>query len=257
MKKVITIFGIIIFASIIFTSCGGGDGTKESLLKSNELKGGLNDYFDIVDGNYKLEIRTFNGGENSEAVLKVQVKRNEKPFEFDAVELAGYTNSSNTYIELQCELLDGSKVPVESVETDDLKSLAALKTNETGWAEFSFSAGDAKKFDKVQSFNLLSTIKLLSETDRAQSSTTTSEQDDSTDSVDCDQFITDYEEFVTDYIKVLKKYKANPSDTSILTEYTELAQKASEMQSQASDCTDPKYATKLMELASKIAKAGM
>ena len=252
-----TIFGAILFASTILTSCGGGDGTKESQLKSNEFKGGLSDYFEIVDGTYKLEIRTYNSGENSKAVLKVQVKRNEKPFDFDAVELAGYTKYSNRYIELQCELLDDNKVPVETAETDGLKSLAALRPNETGWAEFSFSAGDAKKFEKVQSFNLLSTIKLSSETNNSESSVTSSETGGSTANVDCDKFIKDYSAFVDSYIKLLKKYKANPTDASILTEYTEAAQKAAEMQTDASSCTDPEYATKLMELANKIAKSAM
>jgi hypothetical protein len=257
MKKVMTIFGAIIFASLILTSCGGGDGTKENPVKPNKFKGDLSDYFEIVDGTYKLEIRTYNSGENSEAVLKVQVKRNEKTFEFDAVELAGYTKYSNRYIALECELLDNSKVPVETTEPKDLKTLASLKTNETGWAEFSFPAGDANKFDKVQSFNLLSTIKLSTETNSTESSAISSESEGSTSNVDCDQFIKDYSAFADSYVKLMKKYKANSSDPSILTEYTEAAQKAMDMQKDASSCTDPAYASKLMEIANKIAKAAI
>lgn len=253
MKKVLRILGAVIFASTILTSCSGGDGTKESELKSNEFKGGLSDYFEIVDGTYKLEIRTYNSGENSEAVLKVQVKRNEKPFEFDAVELAGYSKYSNRYIELQCELLDDKKVPVETAGTDGLKSLAALRPDETGWAEFSFPAGHAEKFEKVQSFNLLSTIKLLSEINSSGSSVTTSETDESPTNFDCDQFIRDYSDFADSYVKLMKKYKANPNDTSIVSDYTEAAQKALEMQKNASLCSDPKYAAKLIEIAKKIA----
>jgi flagellum-specific peptidoglycan hydrolase FlgJ len=55
----------------------------------------------------------------------------------------------------------------------------------------------------------------------------------------------------------MKKYKANSSDPSILTEYTEAAQKAMDMQKDASSCTDPAYASKLMEIANKIAKAAI
>ena len=130
----------------------------------------------------------------------------------------------------------------------------ALKANETGWAEFSFPSGDGKKFDKAKSIDLTSIVKVGEETSSATSETTESS---SSSSVDCDKFIQDYSDFVDSYIKLLKKYKANPTDASILTEYTEAAQKAAEMQTNASSCTDPKYATKLMELANKIAKAAL
>ncbi len=76
-------------------------------------------------------------------------------------------------------------------------------------------------------------------------------------SVDCDKFIQDYTAFVNSYIKILKKYKANPTDASILSEYTKAAQKAAKLQNNASSCNDSKYAAKLMELSNKIAKALM
>ena len=74
-------------------------------------------------------------------------------------------------------------------------------------------------------------------------------------SSDCDQFIEDYEDYVNNYIKIIKKMKANPSDMSIMTEYIEMASKAAEMQTGAADCTDAKYAAKLMKLSTKIANA--
>ena len=72
---------------------------------------------------------------------------------------------------------------------------------------------------------------------------------------ECDQFIKDYDAFADSYIKMLKKYKNNPSDASILTEYTEVSQKAIEMQTEAANCTDAKYAAKLTQIAAKLAKA--
>jgi len=72
---------------------------------------------------------------------------------------------------------------------------------------------------------------------------------------DCDQFIEDYDAFADSYIKMLKKYKDDPSDASILTEYTEVSQKAIEMQTEAANCTDAKYAAKLTQIAAKLAKA--
>ena len=57
---------------------------------------------------------------------------------------------------------------------------------------------------------------------------------------DCEQFCSDYEAFVNDYVSFMKKYKANPSDMSILSEYSEMMKKASEMQENSSDwAADP------------------
>jgi hypothetical protein len=80
------------------------------------------------------------------------------------------------------------------------------------------------------------------------------DNDNSTSSSDCDQFIKDYEKFADSYIKILKKYKNNPSDMSILKEYTDCMQEAKDMQTKAQDCNDPKYATKLKNIATKIVK---
>ncbi|PCH66516.1 MAG: hypothetical protein COC01_07810 [Bacteroidetes bacterium] len=71
----------------------------------------------------------------------------------------------------------------------------------------------------------------------------------------CDKFIKDYEEFVYSYIDIIKKMKANPSDMTIMSEYTEMLTKAAKMQTESADCTDPKYADKLLKLSTKIAKA--
>ncbi len=83
----------------------------------------------------------------------------------------------------------------------------------------------------------------------------TNDEIESSTSNNCDQFIKDYEEFVNSYIKIIKKMNANPSDMTIMTEYAEMASKAATMQSDAADCTDAKYITKLSQLATKMANA--
>jgi hypothetical protein len=75
---------------------------------------------------------------------------------------------------------------------------------------------------------------------------------------DCDQFIKDYEAFADSYVIIFKKYKENPTDASILTEYTEIAQKAVVFQEEDSVCmANPKYASKMLEIATKMAKAAL
>ncbi len=73
--------------------------------------------------------------------------------------------------------------------------------------------------------------------------------------VDCDQFIKDYSSFADSYIKLVKKRRANPSDPSILIEYTDAAAKAMVMQKDAKACTDPEHAAEILEIANRIAKA--
>ena len=80
----------------------------------------------------------------------------------------------------------------------------------------------------------------------------------SSSSSDCEQFCDDYEAFVDDYIEVLKKYKANPSDMSILTEYSSMMSKASSMQNASADCAgDLKAAARMSASAMKMAQAAM
>lgn len=76
-------------------------------------------------------------------------------------------------------------------------------------------------------------------------------------STDCDKFMKDYEAFVNNYIKLIKKYKANPTDGTILNEYTEALQNASTMANNVSLCSATKYATKLLELQNKLAKVSL
>ena len=88
-------------------------------------------------------------------------------------------------------------------------------------------------------------------------SASTTEAESTESQSDCDEFIKDYEEFVNSYISIAKKMKANPSDMTIMSEYTEMASKAATMQTKAGDCSDAKYVDKLAKLATKLATAGM
>jgi hypothetical protein len=258
MKKVMTIFGAIIFASVILTSCGGGNKDKtgneiEVTPKSVNVTGALSDYFEIVEGKYKLAIS------ESSQELKVQFKRTDEEFDFDAPYLAGLG-----YFKVKASCLEESGTPVtgfDDASGTDFEKIFGLKSGETSWITFTFYGENA---EKIKMFEINTEAKLAMDEMKevkgaalGSNSSDGGESSSASSSVDCDQFIKDYSDFVDSYIKLLKKYKANPTDASILTEYTEAAQKAADMQTNASSCTDPKYATKLMELANKIAKAAM
>jgi len=269
MKKVMTIFGAILFASIIFTSCGGGKQADiEIKSKSTDLEGDLSDYFTVVEGSYKLvqgEEYTDFSNDPPKGIyyytVKVQIKRTDMEFDFDAVDL-----ESRGYLSLVCDLFDAAGTPVINADREGMrtqgrnsedKAMVSLKPGKTGWAIFTF-LGTKEEMNTITTLEVCSNVNMeTAESVSSYPSTSENTESSSSSSVDCEQFITDYEDFVDSYIAVLKKYKANPTDESILTEYTEMASEAVTMQTDASSCTDPQYAAKLMKLNNKIAKAAM
>ncbi len=83
--------------------------------------------------------------------------------------------------------------------------------------------------------------------------------------VEWKQFLKEYEEWVDRYIEVLKKYKANPSDMSILSDYTEMmteltewSEKADEVQADLENASPQElaeYSKEVARIATKIAEA--
>jgi len=76
-------------------------------------------------------------------------------------------------------------------------------------------------------------------------------------------FIKEYEAFVDEYIELVKKYKENPADLSILSEYTatatkmaEWTQKSNEVQDELKDTEEAlKFSAELLRIAGKLAEA--
>jgi len=265
MKNVTIILGAILFASVILTSCGDGKQSDIDILpETTDVKGDLSDYFTVADGIYKLvqgEKYTDYSNDPPKGFyhysVKVKIERTEEEFDFDAIDL-----ERRGYLSLVCDLFDESGTPVITADREGMRTqgrnsedraMVSLKPGESGWAIFSFVA-NKEEMSKVKKFEVSSNVDIGQASSISDFS---SEIDDSESSTDCDQFIKEYTAFVDSYIMLMKKYKANPTDPSILIEYSDAAQNAVDMQSNASNCTDPKYASKLMELANKIAKSAM
>lgn len=260
---------IICVACFLFISCGAPT-KKEYALKPNStaIKGDLSNFYKVVDGIYKIEKGE---SEYSDYTIKIPLKRTDKVFDFDINDLAIYTDALHIY--LDCDLLEENGTPVAiggsmGEGTDIEKRLLSLKSGETGWAEFTYGSGyKPEKMSKVISFALRSEVKKP----QKENSSSNSSNNNSTGitsstgeinvqeatSDDCDQFMKNYEDFVDTYIKLVKKYKTNPTDASIISEYTEAAQKANEMGNKVSLCTDTKYVEKLLELQNKLSKAAL
>ncbi len=80
----------------------------------------------------------------------------------------------------------------------------------------------------------------------------------SSKSIECDEFLKGYEDFMDKYIDIQKKYKADPTDRSIMNEYTTILNEASEWARKKPNCTDAEFIAKLSKIQLKILKdAGM
>lgn len=270
MKKIKVTLNLLVFAimaATLMTSCGGGSNQKEIAKvkpETIEISGDLSGYLQIVDNEYEL-IDDFTYGN-----LSIKVK---------AIKAFTEDEMKDKHFDISASLLGDNGMPVsgsgeftlQSTSEDKLISLLKkgsgeeviqLKTEFGGY-------NDEEHAEKSKKFSVSSTMKEKDKstassnenTDNSSSSsdentsTSSDETTSSSSSTNCDQFLADYEKFVNSYLKILKKYKANPTDASIMIEYTEMASKASTMQTDAANCSDAKYATKLMRLNTKIATA--
>lgn len=88
---------------------------------------------------------------------------------------------------------------------------------------------------------------------------------ETTSNIEWREFLKEYEEWVDKYIEVLKKYKSNPSDMSILSDYTEMmteltewSEKADDMQADLENASPKElaeYSKEVARIATKLAEA--
>ena len=79
-----------------------------------------------------------------------------------------------------------------------------------------------------------------------------------------EKFIDDYNKWADEYIEIVNKYKSNPTDASILTDYTEMTSEVAQWAEKADKVTDElkdspadaaKFAEELLKISNKLAKA--
>ncbi len=106
---------------------------------------------------------------------------------------------------------------------------------------------------------------LTEEEDSSVVETTSSEaeKDSTSDDAEWKRFLKDYEAWVDDYIAIVKKYKDNPTDMSILSDYTEMisemtewTERADEIELELEDTNAAlEYSAELLRIAGKLAEA--
>lgn len=266
-KQTFVMLTCLIITSLLF-SCGGGKGNAKKIAKVKpekiEITGDLSEYLQVVDNVYEI-VDDFGGK------LSIKIK---------AIKPYSQSELINKDIDISASILGDNNMPVSGAgefkmfKSSKDKILSLLKKG-SGEEVIELGADiteydDSKHADKSKFFTVSSILKenaLTSSTNNSENLSTSenktsspdvetaTKENDNTSSADCDKFMKDYESFINSYIKMIKKYKANPSDITIMNEYTEAVQKASDMESKVSICTDSKYAVKLLELQNKLAKA--
>ena len=280
MKKLITSLGALTLASFILFSCGGTNNNKEKATLPDpptDLKyesvalidGPLSEYIEVVPGNYFFELQESKYINNYDGTMKVKFKF------IKPIKVKSGTGYNHYGPSLKGKALDDQGVPLDfslSISAD--KDLATYLNRGSGeeWLILRLSGqgliddqADAekliKKFKKGKKIRFNSEIieeKFASGTSSSQSSEEESEEETSSSSYsgDCDRFLKNYEKFITDYIAILKKYKANPTDMSIMSDYTEMVSEATKWADFNEDCAnDPSFIGKYTELQMKIANA--
>ena len=92
----------------------------------------------------------------------------------------------------------------------------------------------------------------------------TESKENNKDSAEWKEFLKDYEEWVDDYIAIVKKQKENPTDMTILAEYTEMLSDLSEWSNKADDVAESienteeamEYSKEVLRIAGKLTEVG-
>ncbi len=94
----------------------------------------------------------------------------------------------------------------------------------------------------------------VSEVQNATLDTSNAETLSNSNNTEWKQFIKDYNAWVDEYIKIVKKYKANPTDLSIMTDYTKMISEMTDWAERSEKLEEELDTTDALEFAAELAK---
>ncbi len=136
-----TVFGVILFASVILTSCGGGSPSM-NVIKKNPVEGVLKDYIEIVDQPYKIEFEKhgdYPKGMDYQAFINLKFKLI-KPFD------GKITNGYNKGIDITLKFYDEN-------ESQPVSETFGLAGREQGEFEEWLKSGEGERVFKMRGGN--------------------------------------------------------------------------------------------------------
>lgn len=261
MRKNLINYGVFLLTSFILMSCGGGKSSTSINVDKVNIVGDSKDNIQVVPGTY--EIKKIKGTFGDELTISIKLKVT-NPFDQSKID-------ENTAIgNLSLQVLDekGSPIdlmfsPSEMSDWDKVKSLLKGKSGDEVTVVFkSQGLGDTKtaiaeimkngKGIEITRADITNPKTAPIIDNSASSSNSVSEGGD------CEQFLSDYEAFADEYVEFMQKYKSNPTDPEMLSDYADMVKKAGEMDANIQDCkSDAGVLSKLLKIQAKIAKAAV
>lgn len=253
MRKSILVFGL----AALLMSCGGNKKTESLTAKpeTTDVKGILKGCYEVVQKDYTIKE---NGSWGH--LISIELKRTDKELPFDPQHATSFSVSEDgkpVQVGFGIELLDenGDVVEVKNANaggiggaysSDDIEAAIQLNSGETGIVRWTVSADN-----KPVTFRITSAMEGSTSTSRVSEKKTDS-------SNDWDGILDDYETYIDKYIKLYKK--AKNGDTSALTEYTALLEKAQSLAdklSKAQSDFKPAQTSRFLKLQQKLANAAL
>jgi PBP1b-binding outer membrane lipoprotein LpoB len=251
------ILTLLTFLAVFFYGCN----SKPELVQViKDVDGPLRENLNVVSNEVRIElVKSVLGGLNQYQISFSVEMEVTKPSTIPG----GYKDGSPFGPTLEYRFFDESKQPINingfRVQSDpDLDKIAynlGIKGNKF-WIRI-FQGIDASSESVKLMTNLLDQTKFVQITSSVQGNVN-SEQIVISDSsnVDCEQILKNYEQFMTKYIEIIKKYKENPTDATILTDYTMIVTENTKWGSQIEKCvSNSDYTAKFIEIQTKISTA--
>lgn len=231
----------------------------------SSIDGDLSEYLEVVPGEYKLELKkddgSYGGGYQGEIKIKFKFLKSNG--------IKAGTGYNQFGPELIGKVLDEQGVPLSfELTAGPSEELATYIKRGSGeeWLTFTVSAqGIASSTEEGQKMldmfvsgkKIRFNSKIVAEEfDKDSEGSVSVDNEDSTGNSDCDQMLADYENFMNDYVSILKQYKEDPSDVSVLSDYQRLMTESAEWSTKISDCAnDPTFAPKFSAIQVKIANS--
>lgn len=107
---------------------------------------------------------------------------------------------------------------------------------------------------KVPTSNDTNDYNDVSDVQSATLDTSITETESNSNNTEWKQFIKDYNAWVDEYVKIVKKYKANPTDLSIMTDYTKMVSEMTDWAERSEKLEEELDTTDALEFAAELAK---
>lgn len=208
-----------------------------------EITGELKEYVEIVTGSYEITTEPWGDKDEYNAFVSIKIKGKKAMSE---------AALKNKIPKITITMLDDKGNAISNIGEFHLfsygvdpKLMDILKSGK-GEESIKFQVNTGgynpeKDADKTKKFTAFSKLEDKPEEIKSEtSSNTPSENDDNISTTDCTTFAKEYGEFVDAYIVIYKKYMKDPSNVSVLSDYTDMLEKMNKMtgQKERKDCSN-------------------